>query len=78
MNIRLADGTFSEKDIDFVLTVPAIWGDEAKLFMREAAMQAGINPSQLTLALEPEAASIYCQHMHLINTNGPSNMDDTF
>lgn len=78
MNIRLADGTFSEKDIDFVLTVPAIWGDEAKLFMREAALQAGINPSQLTLALEPEAASIYCQHMHLINTNGPSNVDDTF
>lgn len=39
MNIRLADGTFSEKDIDFVLTVPAIWGDEAKLFMREAALQ---------------------------------------
>lgn len=42
------------------------------------SLQAGINPSQLTLALEPEAASIYCQHMHLINTNGPSNVDDTF
>lgn len=39
MNSRLAEGTFSENDIDFVLTVPAIWGDEAKLFMREAAIQ---------------------------------------
>lgn len=39
MNMRLADGMISEKDIDFVLTVPAIWGDEAKLFMREAAIQ---------------------------------------
>lgn len=39
MNIRLADGIISEKDIDFVLTVPAIWGDEAKFFMREAAIQ---------------------------------------
>lgn len=39
MNSRLAEGVFSENDIDFVLTVPAIWGDEAKLFMREAAIQ---------------------------------------
>lgn len=78
MNSRLAEGVFSENDIDFVLTVPAIWGDEAKLFMREAAIQAGIKTSQLTLALEPEAASIYCQHMHLINTNGPPNVDETF
>ena len=26
-------------DIDFVLTVPAIWDDTAKMFMREAATQ---------------------------------------
>lgn len=39
MNTRLANGIISEKDIDFVLTVPAIWGDEAKFFMREAAIQ---------------------------------------
>lgn len=25
-------------DIDFVLTVPAIWDDTAKMFMREAAI----------------------------------------
>lgn len=42
------------------------------------SLQAGINTSQLTLALESEAASIYCQHMHLIKTDGPPNGDDTF
>uniref|UniRef100_K1PS94 Heat shock 70 kDa protein 12A n=1 Tax=Magallana gigas TaxID=29159 RepID=K1PS94_MAGGI len=52
-------------DIHFVLTVPAIWDDTAKMFMREAAVDAGIKSDQLLIALEPEAASIYCQLMHL-------------
>lgn len=29
----------TEKDIHFVVTVPAIWDDKAKLIMREAAME---------------------------------------
>lgn len=79
MNLQLAEGKIIENDIDFVLTVPAIWGDEAKLFMREAAVKAGIKTNQLTLALEPEAASIYCQHMYLVDKkDGSSNEDDTF
>uniref|UniRef100_K1PQ01 Heat shock 70 kDa protein 12A n=1 Tax=Magallana gigas TaxID=29159 RepID=K1PQ01_MAGGI len=59
--------TFDIEDtnIDFVITVPAIWGDAAKLFMREAAINAGIKSDQLTLALEPEAASIYCQYLYM-------------
>lgn len=52
-------------DISFVLTVPAIWDDTAKMFMREAAIAAGIPDNQLEIALEPEAASIYCHLMHL-------------
>lgn len=48
-------------DVRWVLTVPAIWSDAAKQFMREAAKQAGIDGKQLTLALEPEAAAIYCK-----------------
>ncbi|XP_061185466.1 heat shock 70 kDa protein 12A-like [Saccostrea echinata] len=47
----------------FVLTVPAIWTESAKQFMREAAVQAGIHTNQLVLALEPEAASLYCQRV---------------
>ncbi|KAJ7353753.1 hypothetical protein OS493_032623 [Desmophyllum pertusum] len=47
------------------ITVPAIWKPPAKQFMREAAYQAGIAssdvPEQLLIALEPEAASVYCR-----------------
>lgn len=39
MNIRFVDGIFFEKDIDFVLIVLVIWGDEVKLFMWEVVMQ---------------------------------------
>lgn len=30
-------------DITFVLTVPVIWNDTAKMFMREAAVQVNIS-----------------------------------
>ena len=33
----------SVKDIHFVITVPAIWDDKAKLIMREAAMEVRLN-----------------------------------
>ncbi|KAK3602828.1 hypothetical protein CHS0354_026380 [Potamilus streckersoni] len=52
----------AEKDIHWILTVPAIWSDAAKQFMREAAVsEAEIDSGSLTIALEPEAASLYCQ-----------------
>ncbi|XP_069130722.1 heat shock 70 kDa protein 12B-like isoform X2 [Argopecten irradians] len=50
-------------DIKYVLTVPAIWDDNSKQFMREAAVKGGIKKDHLMIALEPEAASIYCQHV---------------
>ena len=34
---------FSLQDIQFVLTVPAIWRDSAKQFMRTAAIQVQFN-----------------------------------
>ncbi|WAR02826.1 HS12B-like protein [Mya arenaria] len=49
-----------ETDIQYVITVPAIWSDSAKQFMREAAIKAGIDGKRLKLALEPESASICC------------------
>ncbi|XP_052799277.1 uncharacterized protein LOC128230890 [Mya arenaria] len=49
-----------ENEILFVITVPAIWDDRAKQFMREAALEAGIKDNRLKLALEPEAASLWC------------------
>ncbi|XP_053391354.1 heat shock 70 kDa protein 12B-like, partial [Mercenaria mercenaria] len=47
----------------WVVTVPAIWSDEAKAFMRKAAEMSGIKKKNLLLALEPEAAAIYCIHL---------------
>ncbi|XP_062839620.1 heat shock 70 kDa protein 12B [Anolis carolinensis] len=59
-----------ERDaIRWVITVPAIWKQPAKQFMREAAYLAGLvppeSPEQLLIALEPEAASIYCRKLRL-------------
>ncbi|XP_056006368.1 heat shock 70 kDa protein 12A-like [Ostrea edulis] len=56
----------SSDDILWVLTVPAIWSDEAKQFMREAAIQAGIEDDKLILALEPESAALLCKQLALI------------
>lgn len=44
--------------IRWVITVPAIWDDSAKQFIREAAEKAGIR--KIILALEPECAALYC------------------
>lgn len=51
-----------DSDITWVLTVPAIWNDSSKQFMREAAEKVGICANKLMIALEPEAASLYCMH----------------
>ncbi|XP_078325404.1 heat shock 70 kDa protein 12A-like isoform X1 [Crassostrea virginica] len=52
-----------DSDITWVLTVPAIWTDPSKQFMREAAEKVGISRDRLVIALEPEAASLYCMHL---------------
>ncbi|KAH3839750.1 heat shock 70 kDa protein 12B-like [Dreissena polymorpha] len=52
-------------DVRWVLTVPAIWDENSKQFMREAAHRGRLIDSlysnQLVIALEPEAASLYCR-----------------
>ncbi|XP_052696765.1 heat shock 70 kDa protein 12B-like [Crassostrea angulata] len=57
---QLAD--IEQSDIMWVLTVPAIWTDSSKQFMREAAEKVGISADKLMIALEPEAASLYCMY----------------
>ncbi|VDI16585.1 Hypothetical predicted protein, partial [Mytilus galloprovincialis] len=59
---RRGTGVISN-DIQWVLTVPAIWTDNAKQFMRKSAEKAGILKDHLLISLEPEAASIYCQYL---------------
>ncbi|XP_064173794.1 heat shock 70 kDa protein 12A isoform X2 [Anguilla rostrata] len=60
---------FDNADVRWVITVPAIWKQPAKQFMREAAYKSSLvprdNPEQLIIALEPEAASIYCRKLRL-------------
>jgi hypothetical protein len=52
----------------YCLTVPAMWSDQAKNCMRQAAVQAGLvqrhdPPDRLHLISEPEAAALYCEKM---------------
>ncbi|XP_052083880.1 heat shock 70 kDa protein 12A-like [Mytilus californianus] len=60
-SIEVKNIEFDKRQTKWVLTVPAIWTDTAKQFMRKSAEKAGIPRDNLTIALEPEAASIYCQ-----------------
>ncbi|XP_067909074.1 heat shock 70 kDa protein 12A isoform X1 [Heterodontus francisci] len=64
-----AGSQFGNSDVRWVITVPAIWKQPAKQFMRHAAYKAGLAspdcPEQLIIALEPEAASIYCRKLRL-------------
>ncbi|WAR26061.1 HS12A-like protein [Mya arenaria] len=60
---RQLAGGLNPDDVHWVLTVPAIWDDEAKQFMREAAERADICSKNLTLALESEAAAIWCRFL---------------
>ncbi|XP_060576629.1 heat shock 70 kDa protein 12A-like [Ruditapes philippinarum] len=61
-----------DSDIRWVLTVPAIWNDTSKQFMREAAAKAGISDENLLIALEPEAASLCCRHLPMNAIGGGS------
>jgi len=58
-------GNLIAAKIRWVLTVPALWSEEHKQFMRKAAVEAGIvegsNSPNLILCLEPEGASIQCR-----------------
>lgn len=72
----LPDG-LQARDCQWVLTVPAIWSDKAKGFMRRAAYAAGLIDSldsqRLLLALEPESACISCE-VHTLAAPGQTFM----
>lgn len=46
-------------DVQYILTVPAVWSDKAKDLTRQAAHLAGIPESDTFLLSEPEAAAVY-------------------
>ncbi|XP_063416421.1 heat shock 70 kDa protein 12A-like [Mytilus trossulus] len=61
-NFRRCGTEVEDSEVQWVITVPAIWTDAAKQFMREAAQKADIFNDQLIIALEPEAASLLCRY----------------
>jgi len=46
-------------DLQFIMTVPAVWSDKAKDATMQAACKAGISINDLFLVSEPEAAALY-------------------
>ena len=40
--LRQFQGQFGERDVQWVLTVPAIWEDKARQFMRQAATKVKV------------------------------------
>lgn len=58
---EITDAGYLERAIRWCVTIPAIWSDADKQFMREAAADAGLpdDSDRLLLAIEPEAAALY-------------------
>ncbi|XP_030905853.1 heat shock 70 kDa protein 12A-like isoform X1 [Melopsittacus undulatus] len=58
---------YSNEEITWVITVPAIWSAAARQFMRLAAKEAGLISDmiseKLIIALESEAASLWCKQL---------------
>lgn len=58
-------GKVVKPKVRWVLTVPALWSEEHKQFMRKACVEAQIvedlSSQNLLLCLEPEGASIQCR-----------------
>lgn len=55
---RLGDA-LRAMELQYILTVPAVWSDKGKHLTLQAAYQAGIPASCVTLLSEPEAAAVY-------------------
>ncbi|KAL4789568.1 actin-like ATPase domain-containing protein [Aspergillus venezuelensis] len=64
-----------ELDLQYVLTMPAVWSDKAKDATMRAVVQAGVDMKSITLVSEPEAAALYSLRGTLPNSIGK---DDVF
>ncbi|MEU0036902.1 hypothetical protein [Streptomyces sp. NPDC006333] len=66
--------TYTDREVRWCITVPAIWDDEGRAVMRRAAVDAGFpdDPERLLLAIEPEAAALYC-YLRMTDTDAASS-----
>jgi len=69
--------TPKENEVMWILTVPAIWTDQARIFMRECALAAGFISGKfdekLQICLEPEGAVLQCFYEMLSEINTPED-----
>lgn len=61
---QLGNNFLQNQRKQYVITVPAIWSDQAKALTRQAATRAGFPDDQLSMITEPEAAALYCAAVH--------------
>lgn len=54
--------SMKDEDVQWTITVPGFWSDAAKQFMREAATKAKLDTNHVNIALDSEAAAIFCQN----------------
>ncbi|XP_052241029.1 heat shock 70 kDa protein 12B-like [Dreissena polymorpha] len=57
--LHTKSSTVLETEIQYIITVPAVWTDEARHFMKESAFRAGINKERLELVVDSEAAATW-------------------
>ncbi|KAH3713951.1 uncharacterized protein LOC127858126 isoform X3 [Dreissena polymorpha] len=63
--MKLASPTLLESNIQYIVTVPAIWTAEAINFMRESAVKAGITNERLTLVVESAAVASWWTRLNI-------------
>ena len=55
---RGIESVLDTMDVQYIVTVPAVWSDKAKDLTMQAARLAGIPQANLVLLSEPEAAAV--------------------
>ncbi|WP_169981422.1 Hsp70 family protein [Microbispora sp. H10836] len=60
--VEIRGAGYTEREIRWCITVPAIWEEKDKQLMRQAAVDAGLpdDEDRLLLSIEPEAAALFC------------------
>ena len=65
--------------LDFIITVPAVWSEKAKHLTATCAADAGMgSQNQLHIVSEPEAAAIYAFSKFNEINSGSLELGDTF
>ncbi|KAH3776209.1 hypothetical protein DPMN_177628 [Dreissena polymorpha] len=62
---KVFDKPMTNQDVQWIITVPAIWSDFSRNFMRQAAERAGFIPEKTRLVVEPEAASAFVKSKNI-------------